>query len=469
MTEAEESETSPTAIKSTHSDDTADILAELDELADTAEPSITGSSTTSKPAEKSPSNAAPAPAPTPASAPAPAPAASSSNVWSWNSLAEGLTSNIIATAEVEAVMDGENTDLGATKADIQEMESAIASAEEVVSSVMFSAFSSVTETLGGTASAATGKKKKTKKKGGVPVDDSDLDALTRGPSGDTEDIANNPGDSDGTETDAAAATSAEKRDTPADSAADTSGASGWTSWTDSLATDLTATTTSILPNFPAPPALDKDGNEIPQKEEEGVPLPSASEAVEAASSSLWSAFSAVSDTIMQTASNESTGAGGGNSSSKPDAGAQSSNMLLQLYTSKVNQAAEWIEELENEENDKDPYKHLKQHLKDYIQDYPTGTYEGWIQKWVQEQGWGEEEEEQATTGTTARTDGGNNEAKVEPPITIFIDPSYYKEESIHRTFWNEKNYADGIEVDDENAPRKYVEARGASAGKRVSQ
>jgi len=462
MTEEEQVQSSPAAqdvVTSADSGDTADILAELDELADssnTAEKSKPSTDSTTQP--ETSSSVAPAPAPTPD--------ASSSNAWSWNILPD-ITG---AVADVEAVMDGENTDLGATKADIQEMESAIASVEEVVSSTMFSAFSSVTETLGGTTTTGTGKKKKTKKKGGVPVDDSDLDALTRGPSVDTEDVTKISRDNASTNA------SAKESDKPAGNDAAAAGeatSGGWTSWTDSLATDttelLTSTTTSILPNFPAPPPLDADGNEIPQPKEEEAPLPSASdaaaEAAAAASSSIWSAFSAVSDTILQTASNESTG------TPKSPSAAQPSNMLMQLYTSKVNQAAEWIEDLENEENSKDPYKHLKQHLKDYIKDHPTGTYEGWIQKWVQEQGWGEEEDEVTTTETpaTGTTGEGNDGGAEESAVTIIIDPSYYKEESIHRTFWNEKNYADGIAVDDENAPRKYVEVRGPSVGKRVSQ
>lgn len=348
-------------------------------------------------------------------------------------------------------MDGENADLGATKADIQDMESAIASAEEAVSSAMFSAFSSVSETLVGTSTTAT-KKKKTKKKGGVPVDDSDLDALTQGPSG--EDANETPE----TSSEQPADTKESGNQTKAAAEASTS---GWTSWTDSLANDTSEMLTSTLPNFPVPPPLDADGNEIPQSKEEEAELPSASDAaekaVEAASSSLWSAFSAVSDTILQVTPDDSA------NNTKTTAG--SSNMLMQLYTSKVNQAAEWIDELENEENSKDPYKHLKQHLKDYVEENPTGTYEGWIQKWVQEQDWGEEEED--TTGLAGEK--GENNSEEASTTAIAINPSYYNEESIHRTFWNEKNYADGIPVDDENALRKYVQARGTSGGKRVSQ
>ncbi|CAJ1945906.1 unnamed protein product [Cylindrotheca closterium] len=430
-------------VTSAASGDTADILAELDDLAI--------SSNTAEKSKPSTGDSAPQPktSSSPAGAASPAPSTSntsSSNAWSWNILPEGLTSSITgAAADVEAVMDGENADLGATKADIQEMESAIASAEEVVSSAMFSAFSSMTETLVGPTTSMAGKKKKLKKKGGIPVDDSDLDALTTGQSRDSEDVAKKSDNS-------AAGVSVQKSGKPVDMDGTAAGAStaGWASWTDALATDTSELATSILPNFPAPPPLDADGNEIPQPKEEKE----TSDTV--ASSSLWSAFSAVSDTFMQTASNDSTG------NSKSGSGAQSSNMFMQLYTSKVNQAAEWIEDLENEENSKDPYKHLKQHLKDFLKDRPTGTYEGWIQKWVQEQGWGEDEDE----GTNGDVNEGDAEESTAP---VFIDPSYYKEESIHRNFWNEKNYADGIEVEDENAPRKYVKARASSGGKRMSQ
>jgi hypothetical protein len=37
-----------------------------------------------------------------------------------------------------------------------------------------------------------------------------------------------------------------------------------------------------------------------------------------------------------------------------------------------------------------------------------------------------------------------------------IDSSYYKEESIHRAQWNERNYQDGIGIDDEAPKRKYI-------------
>ena len=426
------------------SGDTADILAELDELA--------GSKTSAeiakpKPAAQKPeassiSNAATSSAPAPA-----ATASSTTSAWSWNTFAEGLTSSLTgAAADVEAVIDGENTDLGATKADIQEMESAIASAEQAVSSVMFSAFSTVSETLVGPSTTAA-KKKKTKKKGGVPVDDSDLDALTHGPSGGNA--------AEPTKASADQPTDATRSEQQSSTAATTPASSGWISWTDSLENETSELLSSTLPNFPAPPALDADGNEVCQTGQQEAAPDTAAEAAESVSSSLWSAFSSVSDTLMKTASNEAANV--------KSTSAGTSNMFMQLYTSKVNQAAAWIEDLEDAENSKDPYKHLKQHLKDYLKDYPTGTYEGWIQKWTQEQDWGEDEEQTATGGPTA-----NEGETSEESSNIRIDPSYYKEESIHRNFWNENNYADGIPVDDENVPRKYVQARGTSAAvKRV--
>lgn len=444
----------PTSSSTSASGPADDILAELDELAGSSasektpktSPAITKTEAVAETVTSSNTPAAPTSAPAPAPAPAPA---STDNTWSWNSLASTLTG---AAADVEAVViEGDNADLGATRAEIQQMESAIASAEEAVSSAVFSAFSSVTETLGGgttMTSTTKQKQKKTKKKDGIPVDDSDLDALTRdqamAKTNDNDDVKPEASKSAESEVAAAAASA---------SAGEKSGG-GWTSWTESLARDLNSTTASILPNLPAAPPLDKDGKELvppkQEKDEAHSATDTAAEVAAAASSSLWSAFSAVSDTLMHTASNDSNDHG----SSTANAGsAVSSNMFVQLYTSKVNQAAEWIEDLEKDANSKDPYKHLRQHLDEYLVQHPTGSYEAWIQKWVQEQGWGEEEDEVTTQPA----------ASSESAVTIIIDPSYYKEESYHRNFWNERNYHDGIEVDNPDAPRKYVAARGKAA------
>ena len=112
-----------------------------------------------------------------------------------------------------------------------------------------------------------------------------------------------------------------------------------------------------------------------------------------------------------------------------ETGSEAVSSLINLYNSKVNQAAEWIDELERDNAEQDPYKRLREHLDEYVAANPRGTYEEWIKLWVNEEGW-----------------------------EAVVDNSYYAEESVHRNLWNEKNYKDGILVEDEDPQRPYIPA-----------
>jgi hypothetical protein len=140
----------------------------------------------------------------------------------------------------------------------------------------------------------------------------------------------------------------------------------------------------------------------------------ATEAAASAASSIWSSLgAAVSETLGSTTA--------------PDP----ASSLYSLYTSNVNRAAEWIEDLERADAQKDPYKRLKENLNAYVTENPTGSYEDWVELYLSEEGW-------------------------DKSSTVAVDSSYYAEECPHRILWNERNYQDGIQIGDPNPKRAYV-------------
>ena len=175
------------------------------------------------------------------------------------------------------------------------------------------------------------------------------------------------------------------------------------------------TLSSTLSTTPKDPPTRKDSGALTDEdldaltgdlgEQEEPTKESSSDAAAAPSSSIWSSL---------------TG------------GQDPASSLYSLYNSKVNKAAEWINDLQQEETEKDPYKRLKDHLNEYITKTPRGNYKEWIELWIGEEGW----------------DDGSG--------SIIVDSSFYAKESVHRTLWNERNYEDGIAIDDEEPQRAYV-------------
>jgi hypothetical protein len=327
-----------------------------------------------------------------------------SSMWSWGGITEGL-STISGTTTSD-----ERTDIGASKAEIQEMESAIAAAETAVSSAIFSTFSAVSRSF--TSHNDKGRKSSThdeRNEKASTENDSDLDALTGADS--EKDDPSSPN----TEFSTSAAVGASK--VPTETTESSTASSIWSTLaavSESLdPTELIASATAAATSPETPGAnMNSSNSENEKRGHDERP------------SSLWSTFNAVSDHILTAPS------------ATKSSGTPAASSLFTLYSTKVNQAAEWIEELEHAHEESDPYQHLKHHLDTYLKENPRGVYEEWIKLWIQEQGWGAEEQTSSDSGT--------------------IDSSYYKEESIHRDQWNERNYQDGIGIDDEAPKRKYI-------------
>jgi hypothetical protein len=347
-----------------------------------------------------------------------------SSMWSWGGITEGL-STISGTSNTS----DERTDIGASKAEIQEMESAIAAAETAVSSAIFSTFSAVSNSFTssntnnnndndkGRKSSTDDDGRKEKASASAENDnDSDLDALTGNDS--QKDDPSSPN------TDFSTSATAGALNVPTEATEPSTASSIW-SWStlaavsESLSesldpTELIASTAAAATTSPEIPSANMNSSNSESEHEEG---PSSS-------SSIWSTFHAPSATTQ--------------SSSTPAA----ASSLLTFYSTKVNQASEWIDELQHAQEESDPYQHLKHHLDIYVTENPRGVYEQWITLWNQDQGWGAEEQ----TSSSSNGDGDSGT----------VDSSYYKEESIHRVQWNERNYQDGIGIDDESPKRKYI-------------
>jgi len=129
---------------------------------------------------------------------------------------------------------------------------------------------------------------------------------------------------------------------------------------------------------------------------------------------------------------------------------EKSGNLLQAYNSKVNQAAEWIDTLELQATNNDPFKQIKESLEHYLQSKKQqqqqddqenngeATYEEWIVKWID----------------MDDHDYDDNNRHPDNDKTTFanLDPQYYAEQSPHRKVWNERNHEDG-------SIRTYVKAQ----------
>ena len=136
--------------------------------------------------------------------------------------------------------------------------------------------------------------------------------------------------------------------------------------------------------------------------------------------------------------------------------------VLSEYNSKVNQAAEWINQLDEEATKNDPLHTLHESLDHYLlqvntdeknadaaakdKDTTTATYEAWIRAYIEH-----DDDDEAATDNNA---GANF-------VIPVIDNHYYAEESPHRRVWNERCHRDGIDIHDERPPRHYVTARNA--------
>jgi len=96
---------------------------------------------------------------------------------------------------------------------------------------------------------------------------------------------------------------------------------------------------------------------------------------------------------------------------------------------------EWIEDLQKENEEKDPHKSLKESLDKYLKEQPCGKYEGWVEQLLMSEGWDEE--------------------------SAVVDVSFYMEKSVHRNVWNDRNIQDGIGADEGETKRAYVPARGS--------
>lgn len=317
-----------------------------------------------------------------------------SSIWSWGGLTDEGFSMLAGSGLAAADDDNDDeppSDIGASKAEIQEMESAIAAAETAVSSAIFSTFSAVSNTFNLENSEDLAGKQE---QASPDENNHDLDVFTG-----EESSQNKPESSE--------------------AAASSSIWSTLAAVSESLdPTELIASTASI--NSPEGKAVESA---------KGV-RETNNQAEASASTSIWSTLNVVSDSILTVPT-----------ASEAETSSNASSSLMTWYSKKINRAAEWIEELEQAQGSNDPYKHLKHHLDSYLTENPRGAYEEWVIMWIQEQGWGEAEEQEAFSNENTS-----------------IDSSYYKEESIHRNHWNERNYQDGIGVDDDKPFRQYIAA-----------
>lgn len=94
---------------------------------------------------------------------------------------------------------------------------------------------------------------------------------------------------------------------------------------------------------------------------------------------------------------------------------------------------EWIEDLQKENEQKDPHRELRDSLDEFLKERPCAKYEEWAEHLLISEGWDED--------------------------SAVVDDSFYWEKSAHRNVWNERNIADGISVDDAGRKRAYVAAR----------
>lgn len=109
--------------------------------------------------------------------------------------------------------------------------------------------------------------------------------------------------------------------------------------------------------------------------------------------------------------------------------------LLSLYTSNLKPAG-WIKDLEDENAENEPLRDLRKSLDAFVEAHPRGSYEDWVEVVLTQEGWDEG--------------------------SAVVDNTFYAEESVHRNLWNERNYADGIDVNDESPQRAYVPAAAPS-------
>uniref|UniRef100_A0A7S4HJV5 Uncharacterized protein n=1 Tax=Odontella aurita TaxID=265563 RepID=A0A7S4HJV5_9STRA len=93
---------------------------------------------------------------------------------------------------------------------------------------------------------------------------------------------------------------------------------------------------------------------------------------------------------------------------------------------------EWIEDLQKENELKDPHKSLRDSLDGFLKDRPSAKYEEWVEHLLISEGWDED--------------------------SAVVDDSFYWEKSAHRNVWNERNIEDGIKVEEAEAKRAYVAA-----------
>ena len=149
--------------------------------------------------------------------------------------------------------------------------------------------------------------------------------------------------------------------------------------------------------------------------------------------------------------------------------------LYSLYTTNYNQAAGWIEDLEQQHTNEDPHQHIRENLDRYLlqvqgqeqrhspsksstsgggntgttttRDGSGGSYEEWILQGFE--GWDEEDDEE---------DDDNKEQDQQQQHYKEIPAQYYAEECIHRSIWNERVHLDGIRIEDTHPSRSYVPA-----------
>jgi hypothetical protein len=318
-----------------------------------------------------------------------------SSLWSWGGLAEGL-STISGAAATSGDDDGHQAEVGASNTEIKELESKIANVENAV----WSTFSSVSDTLIGTTTGQTTK-------------DSPADIIEGQAESTDEEDENDTNDPKENKEIGAGASEVELKTMESQIAdAEAAVSSFFSSVSNTFGT---IGVTDAKEDEDSPPkeevSPDNDLDKLIEGRSEVSPIPTSTAA--GTSSSLWSAISAVSE--------DPTGS------------------IMNLYSNKVNQASEWIEDLEKEQQDQDPYRNLKNHLDAYVTANPRGAYEEWVRLWISEHGWGGEDDQKE----------GDDDC---------INISYYQEESVHRNHWNERNYEDGINIDDEDPQRSYVVA-----------
>lgn len=94
---------------------------------------------------------------------------------------------------------------------------------------------------------------------------------------------------------------------------------------------------------------------------------------------------------------------------------------------------EWIDDLQKENDQKDPHKGLRDSLDEFLKERPCAKYEEWVEHLLISEGWDED--------------------------SAVVDDSFYWEKSSHRNVWNERNIIDGIKVDEAETKRAYVAAR----------